>query len=112
MHKYYEWRLVESLPLSALGELLSYAENEEKRLEKLEKEKQLFPLWLANSLVAKLKGTEEPMDFEDFINECLEKPQTQKVKPKKETKKTERKTADEILAEFAPIIEADTKRGG
>ncbi len=52
------------------------------------------------------------MDFEDFINECLEKPQTQKAKPKKETKKTERKTADEILAEFAPIIEADTKRGG
>jgi len=50
------------------------------------------------------------MDFEDFINECLEKPQTQKHK--KAIKKTERKTADEILAEFAPIIEADTKRGG
>lgn len=90
--------------------MLSYAESEERRLEKLEKEKQLFPLWLANSLVAKLKGTEEPMDFEDYINECLEKPQTQKHK--KAIKKTERKTADEILAEFAPIIEADTKRGG
>lgn len=52
------------------------------------------------------------MDFEDFINECLEKPQTQKARPKREINKTERKTADEILAEFAPIIEADTQRGG
>lgn len=111
MHKYYEWRLVESLPLATLDELLSYAEKEEEQLERLEKEKQLFPLWLVNSLVAKLKGTEEPMDFEDFINECLEKPQTLKAKPKK-NKKTEIKTADEILAEFAPIIETDIKGGG
>ena len=36
LHKYYDWQLIESLPLAALGELLSFARSEEERLDKLE----------------------------------------------------------------------------
>ena len=43
LHKYYDWQLIESLPLAALGGLLSFATEEEKRLEKAEQEKRLFP---------------------------------------------------------------------
>lgn len=90
--------------MSALGELLSYARNEEEQLEKLEREKQLFPLWLANYALAKLKGDEEIMDFEDFIKQTF--------KPGAPTPKKQKRTAEDIMAEFMPVVEADKKRGG
>lgn len=90
--------------MAALGELLSFAHGEEERLERQEREKQLFPLWLANYAVSKLQGGEEVMDFEAFVEQTL-KPGA--PPPKKKTK-----TAEEILAEFAPMIEADKQRGG
>lgn len=46
------------------------------------------------------------MDYEEFINQTLE-PVTVQIKPK-ETKKT----ADEIIAEFMPLVEADRRKGG
>lgn len=105
MHKYYEWQLIESLPLSSLGELLSFAHNEEKRLEKHEIEKQLFPLWLANYLIAKLQGAEQVMDFEEFMK--LTTSPGEAPKPK-----IQKRTAEDIMAEFMPLVEADKQRGG
>ena len=103
LHKYYDWQLIESLPLAALGGLLSFATEEEKRLEKAEQEKRLFPLWLANYALAKLQGS-EAMDYETFINQTFS--EVPPPAPKKE------KSADDITAEFAPIIEADRRKGG
>jgi hypothetical protein len=82
--------------------LLSYARKEEKQLAKLETEKQLFPLWLSNFVVAKLKGDEVNIDFEEFVNECL--------KPGKPQPKNAKRTAEDIKAEFMPIIKADKNR--
>lgn len=44
------------------------------------------------------------MDFEAFVEQTL-KPGTPPPKKKK-------RTAEDILAEFAPMIEADKQRGG
>lgn len=47
------------------------------------------------------------MDYEDFINQTLS--------PKAETPErvtTQKKTADEIMAEFMPLVETDRKKGG
>lgn len=82
--------------------MLSYARKEEEQLAKLEAEKQLFPLWLANYVVAKLKGDEVNMDFEEFINECLKPGRPQPKKPKR--------TANDIMAELMPLVEADKNR--
>ena len=90
--------------MAALGELLSYARNEEERLERQEREKQLFPLWLANYALSKLQGNAEVMDFEAFINQTM---QTKETPPPEK-----KRTAEEIMAEFAPIIAADKQRGG
>lgn len=47
------------------------------------------------------------MDYEEFINQTL--------LPKAETHEcvtTRKKTADEIMAEFMPLVEIDRKKGG
>lgn len=93
------------MPLSHLGELLGFAYKEEKRLIKREQEKELFPLWLVNYGISLINNT-EIMSFEEFLNTTHNSGNanfTNKPKPKR--------TADEILNEFAPIIEADRKRG-
>lgn len=92
--------------MRALGELLSYAHKEETRIRKEELEKRLFPLWLANYTVAKLTGADEVMDFEEFINTTLSDKAAPKAAPKKE------KTAEDIMAELMPLVEADKQRGG
>lgn len=84
--------------------MLSYARNEEEHIQKEELEKRLFPLWLANYTVAQLNGS-EIMDYEAFILQTLaqqNKPMKQKVQ----------KTADDITAEFMPIIEAYRRKEG
>lgn len=93
--------------MAALGELLSFACSEEERLERIEREKQLFPLWLANYALSKLQGGAEVMNFEDFVAQAI-----QPTAPTPPRKMKGKKTAEEILAEFAPIIEADKQRGG
>lgn len=93
------------MPLSHLGELLGFCYKEEERLIKREQEKELFPLWLVNYGVSLITNT-EIMSFEEFLNTTRNSGNanvTNKPKPKR--------TADEILNEFAPIIEADRKRG-
>lgn len=94
--------------MSALRELLSFAYKEEERAQKAEIEKRLFPLWLVNYAVAKVKGGELEMDYEQFLKAVFS-PQTPAPKA---TKAKKVKTADEIMAEFMPLVEADRKKGG
>ena len=91
--------------MEALGGLLSFCYKEEANRRKEELEKRLFPLWLANYAVAKLSGN-EVMDYEEFINSAFDTPQ----KPA-EIKNTKR-TAEDIMAELMPLVEADKQRGG
>lgn len=86
--------------------MFSFAEKEEKRLEREKVEKQLFPLWLVNYMLGKTAGI-EVMDYEEFINQTLS-PTTESA----ERATTLKKTADEIMAEFMPLVEADRKKGG
>lgn len=44
------------------------------------------------------------MNFEEFVNQTIE--------PTAPHPKTRKKTPEEILEEFMPIVEADKKRGG
>lgn len=102
LHRYYDWQLIEELPLTALGELLSYARKEEARKEKLEAEKQLAPLWFVNYAIARLRG-QECMDFKTFIEQAFDKGP--------EPAPSAKKSGEDILAEFAPFIEVDRLRG-
>ena len=93
------------MPLSHLGELLEFAYKEEERKTKREQEKQLFPLWLVAYGVSRLKNT-PMMSFEEFLN-------TARADAAKNRRKEplSKRTAEEILSDFAPFIEADRKRG-
>ena len=93
------------MPLSHLGELLEYALQEEQRQAKREQEKQLFPLWLVAYGVSRLKNT-PIMSFEEFLNSSRQSAANDAVK-----KPISKRTAEEILSDFAPLIEADRKRG-
>ena len=87
--------------------MLSFAYNEEKRKAKEKLEDKLFPLWLANYAVSKMRDeSAEIMDFEDFLQSTLEAGKA----PSKEQKK--QRTAEDIMAELMPLVEADLKKGG
>lgn len=67
----------------------------------------MFPLWLANYAVSKMRDeSAEIMDFEEFLQSTLE---AGKAPPKKQKKQ---RTAEDIMAEFIPLVEADRKKGG
>ena len=83
IHKYYDWQLIRELPLRDLGELLFFAQNEER-------ERQLLPLRILEGIARELTG-----ETEDSA------PQITRSKNKK---------GEDILAEFLPIVEA--VRGG
>lgn len=88
-------QLIGDLPLSALGGLLSYAEEQE-----------LKPLWIANFAVCKLTK-KECISYEDFINGVFGNEEAQ---PKKE-----KASAEEIDAELSRIADIErerTKKGG
>lgn len=87
--------------------MLSFAYNEEKRKAKEKLEDKLFPLWLANYAVSKMRDeSAEIMDFEEFLQSTLE---AGEAPPKKQKKQ---RTAEDIMAEFMPLVEADRKKGG
>lgn len=107
MHKYYDWQLIEDLPLASLGELLSFAYGEEKRKAKEKLEDKLFPLWLANYAVSKMRDEQaEVMDFEEFLRSTFE---ADEAPPKKSQKQ---RTAEDIIADIMPFVEADKKKRG
>ena len=86
--------------------MLSFAYKEEERLRKDELEKRLFPLWLAEYALSKMQGNEPTMDFEQFMSAVFEEPGKTPVKAQ------EKKTAEDIMSELMPLVEADKKRGG
>ena len=92
------------MPLSHLGELLEFACEEEERAIKREQEKQLFPLWLVAYGVSKLKNT-PIMSFEEFLKSTRNDAENNTKQP------TKKRTAEEILSDFTPFIEADRERG-
>lgn len=94
--------------MRALGELLSFAYKEEERQQKEKLEKQLFPLWLANYAIAKIKNEGEIMSFEELMAKVLDESTQNSPAPEKAKKRT----AEDIMAHFAPIVEADKKKGG
>lgn len=88
-------QLIGDLPLSALGGLLSYAEEQE-----------LKPLWIANFAVCKLTK-KECISYEDFINGVFGNKEAQPQK--------EKASAEEIDAELSRIADIErerTKKGG
>ena len=66
-------------------------------------------MWLANYAIAKLQHSGEVMGFDEFLASVLEAPGTT---PKKENKSNKKRTAEEIIADFAPFVAADRMRGG
>lgn len=92
------------MPLSALDELLSFALKEEERIERNDTIKELLPLWIAGHAISRLKN-EDFISFEDFIQQTIPGEASPKTEPKR------KRTAEEIMAEFEGIIEADRKRG-
>ena len=92
------------MPLSFLRELLDFAVAEEKRKQEAEDKKQLTKLWLAHFIVKKI-AKETPMTYEEFLSENL------KPVPEKSTaapKPRRKRSAEEIMAEFMPIVERDS----
>ena len=95
LHKYYDWRLVERFPLRMLGELLSAARKREENEAKEKADKMIATLWFARVAIDTITGS-EPVDFDEFQSEI-----TKKDEP------TKKRTAEEIMADFIPIINAE-----
>lgn len=83
-------QLIGDLPLSALGGLLSYAEEQE-----------LKPLWIANFAVCKLTK-KECISYEDFISGVFGYQET--------PTKNEKASAEKIDAELSRIADIDRER--
>lgn len=92
------------MPLSFLGELLDFAVAEEKRKQEAEDKKELTKLWFVHYIVAKL-GKQQPIEYKDFMQRSLKSAEHASETKKKPSKK---KSAEEILAEFMPIVERDS----
>lgn len=77
-------------------------------MQKAELEKRLFPLWLVNYAVSKIKPGLEVMDYDEYIASVLSD------EPVHEQKQATKKTAEDIMAEIMPFVEADKRnmRGG
>lgn len=94
------------MPLSFLKEFLDFAVAEEKRKQEAEDKKQLTKLWFAHFIVKKI-ARETPMTYEEFMSQSLKAPETKS--PAAKPSYCQKKTAEEIMAEFMPIIERDSR---
>lgn len=92
------------MPLSFLGELLDFAVAEEKRKQEAEDKKELTKLWFVHYIVAKL-GKQQPIEYKDFMQRSLNSTNPASATKRKPSKK---KSAEEIMAEFMPIVERDS----
>ena len=95
LHTYYDWQLVERFPLRMLGELLSAARKREESIEKEKADKMIAALWFARVAIDTITGS-EPVDFDEFQSEI-----TKKDEP------TKKRSAEEIMAEMMPLINAE-----
>lgn len=83
-------QLIGDLPLSALGGLLSYAEEQE-----------LMPLWIANFTISKLTQKEN-ISFENFLSRVFER--------EKSASQASKSTPEDIEAEFMEIANIERKK--
>lgn len=90
LSKYYDMQLIGDLPLSALGGLLSYAEEQE-----------LLPLWIANFAVSKVSN-KSSISFEDFISEVFGRG--------KSTPQASKSSPEDIEAELMEIANRERKK--
>jgi hypothetical protein len=63
-------------------------------------------LWLVNYAVSKIKPGLEVMDYAEFVASVLSDEPAPQPKAKKE------RTAEDIMAELMPFVEADKRKGG
>lgn len=75
-------------------------------MQKAEIEKRLFPLWLVNYAVSKIKPGLEVMDYAEFVASVLSD------EPAPQPKAEQKRTAEDVMADFAPIVAADKQKGG
>ena len=92
------------MPLSFLGELLDFAVAEDKRKQEADDKKELTKLWFVHYIVAKL-GQQQPMDYQEFMQRSTGYSESSAATKHKPSKK---RTAEDIIAEFMPIIERDS----
>lgn len=76
------------MPLSQLGELLSFAQEREI-------EKETIPLWIAHFAIQKIRG-EEALTYDEFMNATKAEPSSSNAK-----------SPENIIAEFDAIVAAD-----
>lgn len=96
LHQYYDWQLVERLPLRCFGELLTAARKRDEQEEKEKTDKLMLGLWIVRFAVDCIRG-EEPIGLEEFMAVDDEKP---------------KRCADDIMADILPIIDAERRRNG
>ncbi len=71
-------------------------------------EKRLFPLWLVNYAVSSVKGTELSMGYDEFLKNIFD----ENSKDTFTTVPEQKRTAEDIMDELMPFVEADQKKGG
>lgn len=79
---------------------MSFAYQEEARILKAETERRLFPMWLANYALAKLRGDESVMEYGQFLESVFS---GKKEPPAK-------KTAEEIERDLLRFVKTDRRR--
>lgn len=94
--------------MSELTPLLEYARKQETAERREELEKRVFPLWFFNYIASQITRTSS-IPYDEFISEVLDGAAPHKSGEAKPSKSKEEQAAD-ILAEFAPLIEADRER--
>lgn len=63
-------------------------------------------MWLVNYAVSKIKPGLEVMDYAEFVASVLSD------EPAPQPKAEKKRTAEDIMADFAPIVAADKWKGG
>ncbi len=100
--------MISELPLNEFGSLIKAAQEWEQAETKAEIEKRLFPLWLTERALHRIAGGKksEYVSYSDYLKRAFEENDEAKGK----TPEKPLKTAEDILNEFLPIIEADRGR--
>jgi len=79
-----------------IGELLTVAQKKEQEIEKEKYDKVMLGMWVAQYVICSFLG-QEPIDYKVFTEQEQEKDD----KPKR--------SAEEIMADFAPYIQGGRK---
>jgi hypothetical protein len=99
------------LPLDALAHLLPAAMQWERDELKAEAEKRLFPLWLAERCMHELAGGDRKnfIAYDEYVKKVLGGEDRTELRTRAAPPPPKR-TADEIIKDYMPMIEADRRR--